>query len=767
MIGSIAKLVVIIYTVFIVQTGAVTVTNLSQWIVSNTNLMPKPDYRVAIASYNNSIYLFGGQDNNNHSVEFCISTHNFTERTPLPYQAYGAGQFYTQINDIFYWIHASTTYTNIIRYDLSKHTSQIEVSSTQIVRSLACLASHNDRLFMVGGRKANGAFSTLTMIYSTISKEWSIGAQMKVKRVKHSCIVHPRSHMLYAIGGFGDSGDLYSIEKIDINGIQSNSWDIVNVTLCPPPYSRAIIYYDSILVFGGKHCCYNYSSDIFRIDMATYSVSIVGKLPYVVAATAVVFVNDRIYAFGGTIAGSGTSTNQWTYSIVETMDPTIAPSSEPSTVPTIPSTSPTILPTMPSHSPTILPTIFTELTGNSKFILNQFHWIIITLSLLCIIIVIVLILFSIHLRNRNAKKLAAENTLLMSNPMVILVCIGDYDQDPNEPDLEDVYVNDLNVDIDIINLSTIFDKYNWSIFPKYGQYPKIHWSQKELVIFLQDRAKYFEDNISFYDGLIFVISCHGIKHYIITSDYQIIEKIAIHRIFSVNHPKARQVPRLFIFDCCDGSEEQSKTIVSKRIRKPPTINKQTTETEINKGFTVNDIKNDNESGEWSYSNVNPDYRLITVHASNAGYQSKMDTVNGSYLINGVCKQLATDVQNKNATFLYEIFDEIQEDLHNRGKQQTVNTFSNNTRFVKFKINRSNDKEMDNEFVEVPVVVEEDKKNLETNTNAKIEMQLLNDNTGNDEYRCIISDSELEPQDNMHITNDNTEITQSINETDTN
>ncbi len=58
---------------------------------------------------------------------------------------------------------------------------------------------------------------------------------------------------------------------------------------------------------------------------------------------------------------------------------------------------------------------------------------------------------------------------------------------------------------------------------------------------LKKKAKDFDPNK--YDGLIVAISCHGLNSNICTSDYKLIEKAAIHRIFTSEYPKVREVPR--------------------------------------------------------------------------------------------------------------------------------------------------------------------------------------------------------------------------------
>ena len=58
-----------------------------------------------------------------------------------------------------------------------------------------------------------------------------------------------------------------------------------------------------------------------------------------------------------------------------------------------------------------------------------------------------------------------------------------------------------------------------------------------------------------HDALVVIISCYGIQGHIVTSDYKLINKDTIHRIFSVDHPSLRNIPGIFIYDCCDGNNQ--------------------------------------------------------------------------------------------------------------------------------------------------------------------------------------------------------------------
>ncbi len=93
--------------------------------------------------------------------------------------------------------------------------------------------------------------------------------------------------------------------------------------------------------------------------------------------------------------------------------------------------------------------------------------------------------------------------------------------------------------------------------------PKIKWNKQELMDFLNERVESLAKNVfdpnnpndGGWDGLIFTISCHGISNNIITSDYGLVSKNKIHRIFSgPSYAVSREIPRVFMFDCCDGYE---------------------------------------------------------------------------------------------------------------------------------------------------------------------------------------------------------------------
>ena len=89
----------------------------------------------------------------------------------------------------------------------------------------------------------------------------------------------------------------------------------------------------------------------------------------------------------------------------------------------------------------------------------------------------------------------------------------------------------------------------------------------------------------------------------------------------------------------------------------------------------------------AYDEDNPDFRLVTIMAANEGFQSKMRSDTGSYVITHFIDGVRDNIyNNNNDKFLMDILEEIQEDLHNQGKQLMVKTFNNKTEYVKFGFN---------------------------------------------------------------------------------
>ena len=108
--------------------------------------------------------------------------------------------------------------------------------------------------------------------------------------------------------------------------------------------------------------------------------------------------------------------------------------------------------------------------------------------------------------------------------------------------------------------------------------------------------------------------------------------------------------------------------------------------ESGKNTVLESVQNVND---WTSSTKNPDYNLVLILAANSGYQAKMreDEV-GSYLSYLFMQRVQRNIVDHGGKGLAAIMEDIQNALHDHGRQQTVNIFNNNTRNMTIEINRN-------------------------------------------------------------------------------
>eukprot|EP01084_Bolivina_argentea_P076092 137871_1 len=322
---------------------------------------------------------------------------------------------------------------------------------------------------------------------------------------------------------------------------------------------------------------------------------------------------------------------------------------------------------------------------------NNIIWSLIgTLVSVCIILTIIIMCVK-----QKQKSDRYKSAIVIQNAMCIFIGIGEYDEDDvkdfePDPELKHAMLTNLPIEKDIQNLFHIFgtENLNYSIYPRYEdiESPKIHWTRHEILSLLQEKAVAF-DKSKHFDALLVVVSCHGISQNICTSDYKLLQKLAIHRMFSKNYFNARNKPRIMVFDCCQGIESHGGFVESIDCDKSAQNVK-----EIGKQFKESDIDQKYKS-IWAYDTNNPDFKLVEINAANPGFQSKLDTRFGSYMVREFCQTMKQNLDN-NANgcqrFLGEILDEVQNKLHSKQKKQLITALYNNgTRNIVFKRNKSN------------------------------------------------------------------------------
>eukprot|EP01083_Nonionella_stella_P194970 718616_1 len=397
-----------------------------------------------------------------------------------------------------------------------------------------------------------------------------------------------------------------------------------------------------------------------------------------------------------------------------TSPPTVKPTNRPIIAPT---KAPTLIPSVDPTSSPINATVAPSKQGQKEFIDSPLPlYSAATLLAVCIVAIIV---GWIIRHNRKAKHTRKHSELSLpllkqsiaelldeekklaipiKNAMVILLAIGEYDESPKDPDqgLEDGLPN-LDVDVDIRNLLELFgpNHLNYTIYPQYDldKNVKIHWTEDEIVFLLKERAAHLEKHLKELDGLIVVISGHGFAGNICTSDCKWIEKIAIHRTFSQNHPLLRDLPRVFMFDCCDGKWDYSKGITpprKPRNDKPrdqglPTQDRKGSDQ--GKGYALLDVEEETKE-PWTKDQKNPDHRLVEINAANRGFQSKLKRDEGSYMLSEFVQRTISNLNKGQHEFVYKVFDEIQQELAvNKRKQQITTVYNDRTRYIKLMPNR--------------------------------------------------------------------------------
>eukprot|EP01084_Bolivina_argentea_P317695 550857_1 len=178
-------------------------------------------------------------------------------------------------------------------------------------------------------------------------------------------------------------------------------------------------------------------------------------------------------------------------------------------------------------------------------------------SVSAVTILLILFIIGYYMYIRHKRK-------YISNALVVIMGIGYYELEEDLENPEISGVNDLDgVIFDIKNVVDLFEEtLNYTVMGAYNsdKSEKMFFTEKEVMDLLQNSAEILENNLlqnntNKFDALIVILSGHGWDQSIVTSDYKLISKDAIHRYYSVKYPITRSIPRIFMYDCCDGYQE--------------------------------------------------------------------------------------------------------------------------------------------------------------------------------------------------------------------
>ena len=180
------------------------------------------------------------------------------------------------------------------------------------------------------------------------------------------------------------------------------------------------------------------------------------------------------------------------------------------------------------------------------------------------------------------------------------------------------------------------------------------------------------------------------------------------------------MPRIFIFDSCDGDNavdpdwrsetkhndeedeisskeekaENNQSHATSKGLKQLDINEDinilvTEEThKLPRATTKDIVDGDTDDGTeslWHLEEHNPDHKLVTIFAANPGFQATMSSEQGSYLIQEfVDRMIINYFEDGNKLVFGEIMDKIESNLHDVRKKQLIKqVYHNQTRYIKF------------------------------------------------------------------------------------
>eukprot|EP01084_Bolivina_argentea_P154489 269308_1 len=243
----------------------------------------------------------------------------------------------------------------------------------------------------------------------------------------------------------------------------------------------------------------------------------------------------------------------------------------------------------------------------------------------------------------------------LSNPLVIGISIGEADESPKNVPFKGYLPGINGADRDIQNIAHLCGVYQYTNVTE----NTLYWTESSINKFLKNKAKQcFDDNGHLlYDGVLIIICSSGYQGNIITSNYQLINKDTIDKLFTQEYSELLKIPRVIIFDSDDSND--------------------------------NNISNKQSDNDTLYNPIitdTSDDNLLVVIKTNT---AKMSLIYGSYLTDLFVKELVDNVPKFNkGKCLGDIVNTVGTSLRDRGKQKVFSYFSNDTRSIKFVKNKA-------------------------------------------------------------------------------
>eukprot|EP01084_Bolivina_argentea_P091023 163918_1 len=329
-----------------------TICNAAKWTVPSSPLLPHSSNRMAVGFdyLNNKIWMVGGYPVVTSLMSFMNNT--FTDHGTTNASVSGNGQFYAQMDEYLYMIHAENGDTfdrfNVFTSVIENNFTSIPVD-VGVYGCLTVISGDLEKYLAIIGGTGNGIVDVQILKLET--KTWISGVpNMQEARSMASCAA--TNNKLYAIGGFfyggvyRDSIEVLNVLNLDM--IQNQQWRYMRTLSHGMSGSRAVIYGYMIYIVGGYYYDYinsvdTYNDIVYVIDPLFDEITIRGYMDISLVDAGAIVMDEKLYVFGG-MDGS-VVLNSWRYLSLPpelTLSPTTSPTTAPSTSPIAHSWSSTI-----------------------------------------------------------------------------------------------------------------------------------------------------------------------------------------------------------------------------------------------------------------------------------------------------------------------------------------------------------------------------------------------------------------------------------------
>eukprot|EP01084_Bolivina_argentea_P058140 106167_1 len=171
------------------------------WKLSNQTLSELQSTEKAfIAYHNNTVYVLGGYGSQTDKITFPLDVEWIHHETTIDF-VYQKAQSSIQINNNLWMLPFASQTINI--FDLQRNVIAETVSFPGVAIEARCVTKYDQFLLVLGGADAGLNYFTEFNIYNMLTKTWSSGTNLSLKRGFHSCNVV--GDTIYVIGGYYDT----------------------------------------------------------------------------------------------------------------------------------------------------------------------------------------------------------------------------------------------------------------------------------------------------------------------------------------------------------------------------------------------------------------------------------------------------------------------------------------------------------------------------------------------------------------------------------